>query len=91
MELITSLLMTYMPMYAPAIVAVLAIVAAVIPYLIKAHDALKAFKESQELKDVLNQLKQQSAENKELVRCNKLLLDRITKIEGYADIKNGED
>lgn len=91
MELITTLLMTYLPMYAPAIVAILAIVAAVIPYLVKAHEALKAFKESQELRDIIKQLKEQSAENKELARCNKLLLDKITKIQGYADAKKNEE
>lgn len=91
MELITTLLMTYLPMYAPAIVAILAIVAAVIPYLVKAHEALKAFKDSQEYKELLKQLKTQSAENRELVRCNKLLLDEITKIKGYADAKSKEE
>ena len=91
MELITTLLMTYLPMYAPAIVAILAIVAAVIPYLVKAHDALKAFKDSQEYRELLKQLKTQSAENRELVRCNKLLLDEITKIKGYADAKSKEE
>ena len=87
MELITELLMTYIPMYAPAIVAILGVVVAIIPAVIKCRDALKQFKESEEMRQIINQLQTQSAENKELVRCNKLLLDQLTKIQGYADAK----
>ena len=91
MELITELLMLYIPMYAPSIVAIISVVVAIIPLATKLLDALKAFKNSDELKQLAKQLQEQSAENKELVRCNKLLLDRLTKIEGYADKKKEED
>ena len=90
MELITELIMTYLPMYAPAIVAVVGLVATIIPALVKCHEALKAFKEDTTMKDLTAQLQQQSQDNAELVRCNKLLLDRITRIQDYADNKNKE-
>ena len=74
----------------PAIVAVLGVVGTIIPAILKIREALIEFKKSDELKEIINLLKTQSAENAELKRCNNLLLEELTKIKGYADIKKGE-
>lgn len=79
MELIMSIIVAA----APAFTAIIGII-------ITISKALNALKADTTLIDISNKLTILSAENRELSRTNKLLLDRITKIENYADIKKGE-
>lgn len=90
MEAIVALIIEYAAIWGPAIVAVLGVVGTIIPAILKIREALIEFKKSDELKEIINLLKTQSAENAELKRCNNLLLEELTKIKGYADIKKGE-
>ena len=90
MEEIVNLILEYAAIWAPSLVAILGMVATIIPAILKIRDALVAFKQSDELKEIVAKLNAQSTENAELVRCNKLLLDKLTQIEGYADAKKGE-
>ena len=87
METIVALIVEYAAIWAPAIVAVLGIVAAVIPALMKIRDALAEFRKSDDLKRVIRLLEKQGAENAELRRLYNLTLEEITKIKGYADSK----
>lgn len=80
----------YATMWTPALVAILGIIATVIMAIGKVKGAVDTFKSDKTLADLHDDLTRLSDENKELARCNKLLLDRITKIENYADIKKGE-
>lgn len=63
---------------------------AIIGIIITINKALNALKADTTLIEISNKLTILSAENRELSRTNKLLLDRITKIENYANIKKGE-
>lgn len=85
MEEIITLIIQYWSMWAPSIVSSLAVLAGVIPVIIKVKDGLNEIKKTQEFKEVKAKLETVSAENQELIRCNKLLIDKIAKIEGYAD------
>lgn len=82
--LITTIL-SYVAMWCPALVSVLGIVAAVIIAIGKVRAAIEEFRSSTDIHDMRTELARLTTQNKELIRCNKLLLDRITKITNYAD------
>ena len=79
-----------MELIMPIIVAAAPALTAILGIIFTVGKALKSFKADTTLIDISNKLTVLSAENRELTRTNKLLLDRITKIENYADIKKGE-
>lgn len=85
MEEIITLIIQYWSMWVPSVISCLAVLAGVIPVIVKVKDGLARIKETQEFKEVKTKLETVSAENQELIRCNKLLIDKIAKIEGYAD------
>ena len=71
--------------WTPSLASVLLIVAGVIPVLVKLSNYLKSLKDDKTVQDLISRLNVQSFKIEELTRCNKLLLDKITKIQGYAD------
>lgn len=71
----------YVSMWAPSLVAIFGIIATVL----KSKAALKELKADSELRLLRIEISTANKRNAELIKCNKLLLDRITKIEGYAD------
>ena len=77
-------------LWLPALVAILGTVGTVLGALAKTKAAVAEFKDSTELKSAITEMKRLSAENQELNRNYKLLLDEITKIKGYADAKKKE-
>lgn len=91
MEAILELILTYVSMWAPSLVAILATVYTVAVGIKKFVDLINSVKEDTNFKEVNDKLATLTAENEELIRCNKLLLDRITKIKDYADNKKNEE
>lgn len=91
MEAIVALIIEYAAIWGPAIVAVLGVVGTIIPAILKIREALIEFKKSDELKQIVAELKKQGAENAELRRLYSLTLDELTKIKGYAEAKKKED
>lgn len=85
-----QIIVEHVSIWAPSIVAVLSIVCTVIPAIVKVSEALKKLREDKTLAEVGRKLETLASENEELVRCNKLLLDKITKIQNYADHKKEE-
>lgn len=77
----------YVSIWAPSLVAILGTVATVILSISKVKSAIDTLKDEAAIKELNAKLKDLAAENAEIVRCNKLLLDQITKIQGYADHK----
>lgn len=73
--------------WAPSVVAILGIVATVIGAIQKTQAVISELKADTTLKDVNVKLTKLANENAELVKCNKLLIDEITKIQGYVDSK----
>lgn len=90
MEEIITLIIEYWSMWAPSVLSCLAVLAGLIPAIVKIKDGLNEIKKTQEFKEVKTKLETVAAENQELIRCNKLLIDKITKIEGYADATKEE-
>lgn len=91
MEAIVALIIEYAAIWGPAIVAILGVVGAVIPALLKIKAAIAEFRQSDDLKQIVAELKKQGAENAELRRLYGLTLDELTKIKGYAEAKKKED
>lgn len=90
MEEILRIIVEYVSIWAPSLVAILGVVTTILVALGKTKDAFDKLNKDETLKDVNSRLKQLTSENEELIRCNKLLLDQITKIQDYADTKKKE-
>ena len=82
---IFDLVIQYISTWLPALASVLVMFVGIIPTILKVKDALDTVKKTKEFEDVKNQLVIISNEKRERVRCNKLLIDKIAKIEGYSD------
>ena len=87
---ILQVIVEYVAIWAPSLVAILGTITTVILAINKCRDAILDWKNDKTLHGVKNELVKISQENEELVRCNKLLLEELTKIKGYADAKNRE-
>ena len=87
MEEFLKIIVDYIAIWAPSLVAILGMVVTIIGALSKAREAIKEFKNDETLKEMNKKLSKVINENEELVRCNKLLLEQITKIKDYADVK----
>lgn len=77
----------YLAIWAPSLVSIVGIIVAIIPTVQKIADHLKALKEDKTLVELSNKLERLASDNKELIRCNKLLIDQLAKIKDYADQK----
>jgi uncharacterized protein YoxC len=77
----------YASIWAPALVAILGIVVMVIQAVHKVKLAIEDFKADKTLSDVNDKLTTLTQENEELIYCNKLLLEQLSHIKEYADIK----
>lgn len=89
MEFIETIL-SYASIWAPSIVAMLGVVVTILTALGRTKEAFDNLKKDETLKEVKDELKKVASENEELIRCNKLLLDQITKIKDYSEAKKKE-
>ena len=91
MEAFLATILTYISVWAPSLVAILGVVATVVVAINRVISAIKGMKEDVDFAEVKKKLETLAAENQELARLNKLLLDKITKIKDYADVKKKEE
>lgn len=91
MEAIFALIIEYVAIWAPSLVAVLGVVSTVLLAIAKCKEAAEKLKNDTTIKDMRAEFKQMASENAELTRTVKLLLDEKTKIRGYADAKKKEE
>lgn len=87
MEEIIKIIIEYAAIWAPSLVAILGVISTIIPALIKTKEALARLKSDETIKNLETIVTKQAAENKELTRVTKLMLDEITKIKDYAEHK----
>ena len=80
-----ELILTYVSMWAPALVAILGIVASVLFAIGKVKSAIAELRKTEDIANLTKELQNLAAENKELRHRENLLLDEITKIKNYAD------
>ena len=87
-----ELILSYAAMWAPSLIAMLGIAATVITAIakvksaiddLKSKDAVSAVIQSEE--NLQKEISVLVAQNKELAKANKCLVDRITKIQDYVD------
>lgn len=90
MEALMKIVIEYVSIWAPSLVSVCMVIFAVITAISKITTLLESIKNSTDYNEVKTKLGEVSEENRELVRCNKLLLDQLTKINDYADHKKKE-
>lgn len=91
MEEIIAIIVEYVSIWAPSLVAILGVVSTVLVAISKTKTALDALKKDETIKQLEAKFTEQAKTNEELIRCNKLLLDQITKIKDYADNKKMEE
>lgn len=73
--------------WAPSLVAIISVVGTVIGAIHKTQSTILELKQDTSFKDLNTKLNKLTTENAELVKCNKILIDEITKIQGYVDSK----
>lgn len=91
MEEIIKIILEYAAIWGPSLVAVLGTVYTVLVAIGKCKEAADKLKNDTTLKDLGTQFARLAKDNEDLVYTNKLLLDEITKIKGYADAKRREE
>lgn len=80
-----ELILTYVSMWAPALVAILGVVASVIFAISKVKIAINDLRKTEDIANLTKELQNLAAENKELRHRENLILDEITKIKNYAE------
>lgn len=112
MENITQIVLYYIALWGPALTAIGSIIATLFLICRRANEVLTTLKDNktfQEIRDAIAQEREEMAQERDrwaeeraylsmITRSQKLLIDRITKIEGYWDAlmkeeaeKNGEN
>ena len=80
-----DILYQHLVIWVPSVTAICGIVATVMLALRKVSNAVKGVKEDKDLKELRADNLALRKELKESTRVNKLLLDKITKIENYSE------
>lgn len=80
-----ELILTYVSMWAPALAAILGVVASVVFAVAKVKSAINDLRKSDDIANLTTEINRLAAENKELRRTENLILDELTKIENYAE------
>ena len=85
MNEIFQIIISQAAIWVPSLVAVLGIITTVLKSLNATKAELKRLREDETIKKLAKDFQDMAAANDELVYSNKLLLDEITHIKGYAD------
>lgn len=91
MTAIVAIIVEYVSIWAPALVAILGILFTVIKAMNTVRIAIREFKADKTVSELSAKVDAVMSENQELNRCNKLLLDEITKIHDYVEVKKHEE
>ena len=84
------MIIEYIVIWVPSLTAIATTIGAILTCLKRFNKATEKWKNDETIKELRAQFLQMAAQNEELVRTNKLLLDEITKIKNYADEKKKE-
>lgn len=85
-----GILVQYASIWGPSVVAVLGILISVVSSLTKVKTAIEEFKQDKTIDNLRNEINTIGSELKETNRQNALLLDELSKIQGYSAIKKKE-
>ena len=88
-----EIVLSYAAIWGPSLVAIFSIVATILGAYTKvklavaeSKKATEELRSSTEIKELKEQVKSQVLTQEELIRTNKILIDKIAKIQGYADL-----
>ena len=87
MEMILLTIAEYASIWAPSLIAILGVIVTVAKALANVKGAIEEVKADKTLAEVNNKLTTIAHENEQLVKTNKILIDKITQIENYTDLK----
>ena len=82
---ILELILSYVSIWAPSLVAIAGVITTILVALKKCKDAFDNLNKDEALKNVNKKLTCLTAEQEELIKCEKLLLDQLTRIKDFAD------
>ena len=91
MEAILAIIIEYASIWAPSLCAILGIAITVITAIAKVKKSIDEFKKQDVMEELTKEIHEQNKLNKELVHCEKLLLDNITHVKDYAANKSKEE
>lgn len=98
MEAIVSLIVSYCAMWLPAITAICGIVVLLVTSFAKmksaikdSQDAITQVKNDTSFKELAQQIKDQQELDRQVIRAQSVVVDRITKIEDYMAQKEREE
>lgn len=84
MEAIVSIILSYVSIWAPSLVAVFGVVATVLVAISKTKAAIKEYTNSTEIAELRAEIHRLASSNEELNRTNKILVDEMAKIKDYT-------
>ena len=91
---IFEIVLEYASIWAPSLIAIIGIATTVVGAyaklrlaIVETKKASEELKSNETIKELKSEFKALAIKNEELTETNKLLLDQITKIKGYADLK----
>lgn len=90
MTAIVELIVAYSAIVGPAITAIFGVIFLIARGVYALKKSAKEISDTTIIKEVSTKLDRLSRENHELTKANRLLADKITRIEGYSDATLGE-
>lgn len=87
---IVNIIITYASIWAPSLVSILGIVTTILIALNKTKEQWNKMKEDNDYREIKEKLTANAKQNEELIKCEKALIDNITKIKDYVDHKKEE-
>ena len=98
MEAIVALIVSYCSMWMPALTAIVGVVVLLVTAYAKmknavkdSQDAITQVKDDTSFKDLAQQIKDQQELDRQVIRAQSVIVDRITKIEDYMTQKEREE
>lgn len=85
-----EIVVQYASIWGPSVVAVFGILISVVSSLTKVKTAIEEFKQDKTIDNLRNEINTIGSELRETNRQNALLLDELSKIQGYSAIKKKE-
>lgn len=80
-----DIILSYISIWVPSLVAVISTIGSVLTTTKGAKNALEELKKDDQIKRLEQRIKSLEDVESSLLRSNKLLLDKITRINGYMD------
>lgn len=78
-------LIAQISIWLPSLVSIIGVVAAIIPAIKKAKDALEEFKQDKTMKALQNELRESINQNTEIKQQYDIIIDELKKVKDYRE------